>query len=1312
LIALHNGSLESLLEKAKKSEKKNEWLQATEFYQNAFDQTSETKNVLKATELQERLGYCYFRAALKAQHPEQNRKRMNLAIKAHETAVGLVEKIEGMHAKAKLNHNKGWIIFLRSWFESNIFKKKILLDKWWKTETNYFKIYDSLADSQLVGKIYNDLLELSAVDRFHLINDNLEWRKIAEECIRLGEKSIKLLNKENNVYELGRAYCWTSWYYGFSSLYNLIEEKKEKFDARSRDYSKKAITLSEKTKDAWLIGWSNNAASLSYINSNLEISIKYSEKFIKNGKRAKDNYMLSVGPGWKALLLDIQSNNEEDPEKKRNMLEGALELVEETKIASNLSNCYTTLVSNRRFVSNILEKLANFETNLGFKKKLLEQIIKTANEILKYDPEQKIALSMMAYYCLSIGFLRLSETSTHNKKKQELLLKSLDYIEKCIEVKKNIIPDYYYWRVLDLHKKAEIQIALVKLESRKEEKITILEDAVQSLELCLILIEKDLEDSAEKITKVEYGHTYYDFGAILRQLYFLTNKKNFLERALEAYYESSLIYKKAKLPTYLAESYWQIAKVHDQLFDRIEASKYYQLASKAYVRASEKLPNFKDFYDNHSRYMLAWSEIEQAKYSHSRENYHQARIHYENAAKLHEKLDNWKYLSSNYLAWSKVEQAEEISRTEKPQEAINNFQHASKYFKETKSNIKNKITENPSSEERELVTGILKASDLRRKYCQARIIMEEAKLFGREGNHRDSSISYGKAAQIISVIVDEMDVETERKELNYLAILCRAWEKMANAEEATSSELYIEAAELFEKAKEYCFTKKASLWALGNSSFCRGLAAGIEYQSRADLTEHSKAKSLLKSAANSYLQAGFKQASEYAKATQRLFDAFLSMNQAEIEADQEKRAKQYQMAENLLQIAAGSFLKAKQPEKQTQVQGILSNVREEKALAVSLSQVMQAPTVASSTMSFSAPTPTKEVSVGLESFVHANIQANIVAQFKEVKIGQSFCLSIEFVNAGREPALLMLVDDFIPSNFVVVKKPEIYRIEDTTLNMKGKQITPLNLVEVKLTLQPLKKGKYNLNPRVHYLDERGQNKSLKLKTLEIRVEEVIMKDRVTTGTTELDSLMLGGIPEEYAVVLSSPPCDERELIVENFLRVGVKKGISFYISTEANNLNLLDKPCFFLFLCNPKPKTEVPDFTNVFKLQGKTDLNNLGIALTKAYRSIDTNHNQPKRICVEILSEVLEDYGSKTTRKWISDLITNYGAKGFTILAVMDPSMHPSDQANAVINLFDGEISILQSDDPLECKKSILVKKLRNQDYIKNPICLTDSKQH
>jgi KaiC/GvpD/RAD55 family RecA-like ATPase len=118
-------------------------------------------------------------------------------------------------------------------------------------------------------------------------------------------------------------------------------------------------------------------------------------------------------------------------------------------------------------------------------------------------------------------------------------------------------------------------------------------------------------------------------------------------------------------------------------------------------------------------------------------------------------------------------------------------------------------------------------------------------------------------------------------------------------------------------------------------------------------------------------------------------------------------------------------------------------------------------------------------------------------------------------------------------------------------------------------------------------------------------------------------------------------------------------------------------------------------------------LTNLNIALLKTYRNVEPSSK--KRICLDIVSDVLLRHGAEATRRWISELTTDMISKGFTVLAVLDPSMHPVDQANAIINLFDGEISLYQTEDPLECRKSIRVKKIRNQDYIKNPICLTKS---
>ena len=161
------------------------------------------------------------------------------------------------------------------------------------------------------------------------------------------------------------------------------------------------------------------------------------------------------------------------------------------------------------------------------------------------------------------------------------------------------------------------------------------------------------------------------------------------------------------------------------------------------------------------------------------------------------------------------------------------------------------------------------------------------------------------------------------------------------------------------------------------------------------------------------------------------------------------------------------------------------------------------------------------------------------------------------------------------------------------------------------------------------------------------------------------------------------------------MEAGVKKAqTSFYVTTEAIGLeNLLETPDFYLFLCNPKPKTPVPDLPNITQLRSKTDLTNLNIALLKVYRNMEQSSS--KRVCLNIVSDVLVDYGVKTTRKWIAELTTDLISKGFTILAVINPLMHNSEELYSILDLFDGEISLYQTEDPLECRKTIRIKKLR-----------------
>jgi hypothetical protein len=196
------------------------------------------------------------------------------------------------------------------------------------------------------------------------------------------------------------------------------------------------------------------------------------------------------------------------------------------------------------------------------------------------------------------------------------------------------------------------------------------------------------------------------------------------------------------------------------------------------------------------------------------------------------------------------------------------------------------------------------------------------------------------------------------------------------------------------------------------------------------------------------------------------------------------------VAEKFLQMSAGSYLKARHPGKSEEVRRVLDGVKEEKEIAMSLSDVLQAPAIASATTSFTTPTATHEQAVGLERFEHAEIQANLILREREVKIGEDIEIEIELVNAGKAPAQLFKVEEIIPSGFEATKIPDICKMIDGYLDMRGRTLYPLRTEELKLVLNPVAKGTFDLKPRILYLDETGRYKSHEPESVTIRVSEL------------------------------------------------------------------------------------------------------------------------------------------------------------------------------------------------------------------------------
>jgi len=519
----------------------------------------------------------------------------------------------------------------------------------------------------------------------------------------------------------------------------------------------------------------------------------------------------------------------------------------------------------------------------------------------------------------------------------------------------------------------------------------------------------------------------------------------------------------------------------------------FEAASKSYKAAVKKLPRLKEFYSDYATYMQAWSEIEKARHTHLKEEYSQAKEHYERAASLHESTRLWRYLAPNYSAWAQLEHGEDLSRKDQCQKAIKAFKKATELFSKAKQSLETRFDKIQSADEKDMDMELSKISDLRHEFCFGRIALEEAKILDRKSDHALSSKRYGLAAETFEKIAEAIEYEPDRKELRLIIYLCRAWQKMASAEAEASPNLYLEASQLFEEAKKYSPNEKAKRLVLGHSRFCKALEAGTRFADTRDVTSHATATRYLESAANYYLKAGFKHASEYVKATQRFLDAYVYIDNANKETEPVKKAQYYQMAEKLLQVSAGSYMKSRHPEKSEEVQRLLGRVREERELATTLSEVLRASPIVATTATFSTPVPTHEEAAGLERFEHADVQASLILGVKEVNVGEDFDLEIELVNAGKGDASLIKIEDVIPEDFELKGKPEMYRVEDRCINMKGKRLRPLKTEDVKLVLRPLSKGTFLLNPRIIYVDETGKHKSHEPKPVTITIKELGIK---------------------------------------------------------------------------------------------------------------------------------------------------------------------------------------------------------------------------
>jgi KaiC/GvpD/RAD55 family RecA-like ATPase len=357
--------------------------------------------------------------------------------------------------------------------------------------------------------------------------------------------------------------------------------------------------------------------------------------------------------------------------------------------------------------------------------------------------------------------------------------------------------------------------------------------------------------------------------------------------------------------------------------------------------------------------------------------------------------------------------------------------------------------------------------------------------------------------------------------------------------------------------------------------------------------------------------------------------------------------------------------------------------------------------------------PHEERAVGLERFEHADIQTKLVLHTKDVKVGEEAELKLQIANVGKEAVQVTKVENILPEGFHPVNKPTDYSFENKDLITKGKPLDPLQIYEIQIALTTSRKGAFEISPKITCIDESGHHIFSAPNPVAINVSSVLLPGRITTGYEDLDELLLGGIPEKYAVVLTSPSCDERELLLKKLLQHAAESGdVTFYITTEPGEGRALaekHQSNFYLFICTNRYDSTSQNLPNVFNLKGVEGLTDIDIAITKASRTL-AESNRPRRAFIGIVSDVLLQHNTVVTRKWLSGLVSDFKSKGFTTLAVFNHRMHQQHDVEAILGLFEGEIRISERETERGRERILRIRKLLNQRYLENQFPLTKEK--
>lgn len=206
--------------------------------------------------------------------------------------------------------------------------------------------------------------------------------------------------------------------------------------------------------------------------------------------------------------------------------------------------------------------------------------------------------------------------------------------------------------------------------------------------------------------------------------------------------------------------------------------------------------------------------------------------------------------------------------------------------------------------------------------------------------------------------------------------------------------------------------------------------------------------------------------------------------------------------------------------------------------------------------------------------------------------------------------------------------------------------------------------------------------------------------------TSLKDLIPAGLPGNYSVLLGSPGCDERNLVVEQIIGSGlVKNAPCFDLTADVGyGRSLASKFPEGLMVLISSPRAGEATEKNVFQI--KSGIQNLTTINIELVNAVKDHYKAGSVVCLETVSDILLAQKLLTTRKWISDITPRLEGWGYTVLGVFNPALHSKEENQGIEDLFKGYVEITEKDYAGKPRRMIAVRKMADVKYNDNELLL------